>query len=344
MDWTDDIIDQLRTLWDEGHSTAEIGRRLGTTKNSCVGKARRLGLPARPSPIQRDPDRTPTTRVRRAVGRTLPALPSESVSGASIVLEPASGSRGAWRTPDRMALLTKWWSGYTPSHLLINRMAEMPGPMWSNDAIIGTYAAQHGLKRPDDLRSNHDARELASQIFKAEMEVTPLPPPYVAPVLAEKIRAIVQRPIVPRLAAASRPVVPRPAAASRAVNTLHQQMGAHARAASGQRIGVRDEPIPVARVRAVEAPKLFGRLIECCFPIGEVGTPGFRFCEEPHRNKSYCDEHEAVCWIRLPRRQEGAARPGPPSGGMPSVARFTPWTEPFGGRWRVNSDFDETAG
>ncbi len=27
------------TLWDEGHSTAEIGRRMGVTKNAIVGKA-----------------------------------------------------------------------------------------------------------------------------------------------------------------------------------------------------------------------------------------------------------------------------------------------------------------
>lgn len=307
--WSDRTLDALRALWDLEYSANAIGEYLHKTKNAIIGKAHRLDLPARPSPIQRDSDRTSTTRVRRAVGRTLPALPSESVTGAPIVLDPAAGSRGAWRTPDRMALLTKWWSGYTPSHLLINRMAEMPGPMWSNDAIIGTYAAQHGLKRPDDLRSNHDARELASQIFKEEMEITPLPPPYVAPVLAEKIRTIVQRPVVPRLAAASRPVVPRPAAASRSVNTLHQQMGAHARAASGQRIGVRDEPIPVARARAVEAPKLFRRVVTCCWPIGELGRPDFRFCDEASEaGRPYCEEHVKIAYVRVRDRREDYAQ------------------------------------
>lgn len=28
MEWTEDIIVRLRSLWVEGHSTAEIGRRL----------------------------------------------------------------------------------------------------------------------------------------------------------------------------------------------------------------------------------------------------------------------------------------------------------------------------
>lgn len=55
MDWTTESIDRLRALWAEGHSTAEIGRRMGVSKNAVVGKAHRLQLPARPSPIRRDP-------------------------------------------------------------------------------------------------------------------------------------------------------------------------------------------------------------------------------------------------------------------------------------------------
>jgi GcrA cell cycle regulator len=54
MDWGIDAIERLRALWAEGHSTAEIGRRMGVTKNAIVGKAHRLQLPPRPSPIRRD--------------------------------------------------------------------------------------------------------------------------------------------------------------------------------------------------------------------------------------------------------------------------------------------------
>jgi GcrA cell cycle regulator len=52
FEWTDDSIKKLRQLWSEGHSTAEIGRRMGISKNAVVGKAHRLDLPARPSPIR----------------------------------------------------------------------------------------------------------------------------------------------------------------------------------------------------------------------------------------------------------------------------------------------------
>lgn len=54
MDWTAEAIETLRALWAEGHSTAEIGRRMNISKNAVVGKAHRLNLPARPSPIRRE--------------------------------------------------------------------------------------------------------------------------------------------------------------------------------------------------------------------------------------------------------------------------------------------------
>ena len=51
-DWTDELTAELRVLWAEGLSTAAIGRRLNISKNAVVGKAHRLNLPARPSPIK----------------------------------------------------------------------------------------------------------------------------------------------------------------------------------------------------------------------------------------------------------------------------------------------------
>src|SRR5260370_17736674 len=55
--WTQHLIDELGRLWKEGHSTAEIGRRLGLTKNAVVGKAHRLSLEPRPSPLKAPPKR-----------------------------------------------------------------------------------------------------------------------------------------------------------------------------------------------------------------------------------------------------------------------------------------------
>jgi GcrA cell cycle regulator len=82
MVWDDETIRQLRELWSQGHSTAEIGRRLGVSKNAIVGKAHRLDLDARPSPIRRDGPRPATERAAsfpRMAGPTLPPLASAHV-------------------------------------------------------------------------------------------------------------------------------------------------------------------------------------------------------------------------------------------------------------------------
>ena len=55
VEWTPDMISLLTGFWAEGVSASEIGRRMGVSRNSIVGKAHRLGLPKRPSPIRWKP-------------------------------------------------------------------------------------------------------------------------------------------------------------------------------------------------------------------------------------------------------------------------------------------------
>jgi GcrA cell cycle regulator len=96
MEWNEDTIGRLRAFWAEGLSTAEIGRRMGVSKNAIVGKAHRLNLTARPSPIRRDGEKAPRRRQpRRAQGATLPALAASMTPMP--VLEPPP------RLPERSA-------------------------------------------------------------------------------------------------------------------------------------------------------------------------------------------------------------------------------------------------
>ena len=165
MEWAEDTIVRLRALWDEGLSTAEIGRRLGVSKNAVVGKAHRLDLPARPSPIRRDgagggaPRRSAP---RRVAGPTLPPLSST-------------------------------------------------GPM------IGTA------------------------------------------------------PMVPHIPA----MTPKPPPAPRVV---------------------------------APAPRPYGRVVTCCWPIGEPGTRSFRFCDDASEpGKPYCSEHAKLAYVKVRDRREDAA-------------------------------------
>jgi GcrA cell cycle regulator len=77
MEWSDETIARLKLLWAEGLSTAEIGRRMGISKNAVVGKAHRLLLASRPSPIRRESEGSRPSRpaaARRVVGPTLPSF------------------------------------------------------------------------------------------------------------------------------------------------------------------------------------------------------------------------------------------------------------------------------
>lgn len=50
FDWSREALEKLEKFWLEGVPTAQIGIRLGVSKNAVVGKAHRRGLPPRPNP------------------------------------------------------------------------------------------------------------------------------------------------------------------------------------------------------------------------------------------------------------------------------------------------------
>jgi GcrA cell cycle regulator len=76
MEWSEDSIARLRRYWDEGLSLSEIGRLLGTTKNSAMGKVHRLGLTLRGSPITPSSGAQRAPVVKRVHGPTLAPLVS----------------------------------------------------------------------------------------------------------------------------------------------------------------------------------------------------------------------------------------------------------------------------
>src|ERR1700741_2235548 len=98
MVWNEDTIRQLRDLWAQGHSTAEIGRRLGVSKNAIVGKAHRLDLDARPSPIRRDAPRPAAERASPSPRMAGPPLPPLASAGVPSVPPPPSNVQ-ALRSP-----------------------------------------------------------------------------------------------------------------------------------------------------------------------------------------------------------------------------------------------------
>jgi GcrA cell cycle regulator len=58
MSWTDERIDRLKDLWTKGMTASQIADELGgVSRNAVIGKAHRLGLQSRPSPVRpNDPE------------------------------------------------------------------------------------------------------------------------------------------------------------------------------------------------------------------------------------------------------------------------------------------------
>ncbi|WP_240048497.1 GcrA family cell cycle regulator [Crenalkalicoccus roseus] len=100
--WTPAMVDQLRALWAEGHSTAEIGRRMGVSKNAVIAKAHRLDLPARkprrgrrdvtPPPSTPSATRRPPPAAQAPAARDLPAgrMVAPRAAGAPLSSAPAA--------------------------------------------------------------------------------------------------------------------------------------------------------------------------------------------------------------------------------------------------------------
>lgn len=76
MSWTDERIETLKTMWEAGQTASQIADALGdgVSRNAVIGKAHRLGLQARPSPVK--PNETPE-QVEPVVEATPPVVEPE---------------------------------------------------------------------------------------------------------------------------------------------------------------------------------------------------------------------------------------------------------------------------
>jgi GcrA cell cycle regulator len=77
MSWTDERVALLKRLWGEGKTAAEIASELGgVTRNAVIGKAHRLKLSNRVSPIQQNkkpvaPVSKPVVQAEKKIRQTL---------------------------------------------------------------------------------------------------------------------------------------------------------------------------------------------------------------------------------------------------------------------------------
>jgi GcrA cell cycle regulator len=90
MSWTDERIERLKKMWHDGATASQIADELGgVSRNAVIGKAHRLGLEQRPSPVK--PGEEKEKKVA-APGATAPRVAPKAEAARPAVVAPAAPS------------------------------------------------------------------------------------------------------------------------------------------------------------------------------------------------------------------------------------------------------------
>ena len=112
MSWTDERIEKLTKMWEGGATASQIAEELGgVSRNAVIGKAHRLGLKARPSPVKpNDKPEAPAAPVakpakpasdtpRAEAAPPRPAPPPAAPRPAPVAAAPAAATAAPGATP-----------------------------------------------------------------------------------------------------------------------------------------------------------------------------------------------------------------------------------------------------
>ncbi len=105
MSWTDERIGTLKKMWEGGSTASQIAEELGgVSRNAVIGKAHRLGLKSRPSPVKANEKKKaakkaaakPAAPKKTAPKAAKPAAkpPAKAADSAGPAAAPAAGSSG----------------------------------------------------------------------------------------------------------------------------------------------------------------------------------------------------------------------------------------------------------
>lgn len=92
MSWTEERIEKLKALWTQGMTASQIADELGgVSRNAVIGKAHRLDLQSRPSPVKAsdDGDKPAVKKVVAAAPPVAPKPRPAPVEAAPLRDEPA---------------------------------------------------------------------------------------------------------------------------------------------------------------------------------------------------------------------------------------------------------------
>src|SRR5678815_4065030 len=103
MSWTEERIERLRAMWTKGATASQIADELGgVSRNAVIGKAHRLGLESRPSPVKPGEEKE---KKAKAASAPKPAKPAPAPKAAPAGPEPREPA-GETPRPDSAAAPT----------------------------------------------------------------------------------------------------------------------------------------------------------------------------------------------------------------------------------------------
>lgn len=107
MSWTEERIERLKAMWAQGATASQIADELGgVSRNAVIGKAHRLGLEARPSPVKPGDEKEHRAPAAAAAPAPKPApaerpAPRAAAAAPSTAESAAAPAQPAARTPQR---------------------------------------------------------------------------------------------------------------------------------------------------------------------------------------------------------------------------------------------------
>src|ERR1044072_1361189 len=104
MSWTEERIERLKKMWADGATASQIADELGgVSRNAVIGKAHRLGLEQRPSPVK--PGEEKEAKKGASVAPPVAATKPEPKAEAPEAQPPAPAApahRGRQLTPQEL--------------------------------------------------------------------------------------------------------------------------------------------------------------------------------------------------------------------------------------------------
>jgi GcrA cell cycle regulator len=91
MSWTEERIDRLKAMWTKGATASQIADELGgVSRNAVIGKAHRLGLESRPSPVKPGEEKEKKAKAAPAPKPAKPAPAPKAAQTSPESREPAA--------------------------------------------------------------------------------------------------------------------------------------------------------------------------------------------------------------------------------------------------------------